>query len=155
MGVTGSGKTTVGKLLARELGWRYFDADDFHPPANVARMRSGVALDDADRQPWLERLRGLIRDSLESEENVVLACSALKETYRRRLLINKSVKLVFLKGDFQLIQKRLSKRCGHYMNPALLESQFATLEQPNDSLEIDISADAAEIVKTIRRWLGV
>src|SRR5437870_10590994 len=155
MGVTGSGKTTVGKLLARELGWRYFDADDFHPPANVARMRSGVALDDADRQPWLEGLRGLIRDSLESEENVVLACSALKETYRRRLLINKRVKLVFLKGDFQLIQKRLSKRRGHYMNPALLESQFATLEQPNDSLEIDISADAAEIVKTIRRWLGV
>jgi len=155
MGVTGSGKTTVGKLLACELGWRYFDADDFHPPANVARMRSGVALDDADRQPWLERLRGLIRDSLESEENAVLACSALKETYRRRFLINKRVKLVFLKGDFQLIQKRLSKRRGHYMNPALLESQFATLEQPNDSLEIDISADAAEIVKTIRRRLGV
>ena len=86
MGVTGSGKTTVGKLLARELGWRYLDADDFHPPANVARMRSGVALDDADRQPWLERLRGLIRDSLESEENAVLACSweAISESSSKR-----------------------------------------------------------------------
>ena len=155
MGVTGSGKTTVGRLLARKLGWKYFDADDFHPPANVDKMRSGIALDDGDRQPWLEGLRDLIRDSLEGGENAVLACSALKAKYRRLLLIDERVKLVFLKGDFQLIQKRLSKRRGHYMNPALLESQFATLEEPNESIEIDISSDTAEIVRTIRQQLGV
>ena len=155
IGVTGSGKTTVGRLLARKLGWKYFDADDFHPPANVDKMRSGIALDDDDRQPWLEGLRDLIRDSLEGGENAVLACSALKAKYRRLLLIDERVKLVFLKGDFQLIQKRLSKRRGHYMNPALLESQFATLEEPNESIEIDISSDTAEIVRTIRRRLRV
>ena len=155
MGVTGSGKTTVGRLLARKLGWKYFDADDFHPAGNVDRMRSGIALDDNDRQPWLEGLRDLIRDSLKSGENAVLACSALKEKYRRLLLIDERVKLVFLKGDFQLIRRRLSKRRGHYMNPALLESQFATLEEPNESIEIDISSDTAEIVRIIRRRLGV
>ena len=155
MGVTGSGKTTVGRLLARKLGWKYFDADDFHPAGNLDKMRSGIALDDNDRQPWLEGLRDLIRDSLEGGENAVLACSALKAKYRRLLLIDERVKLVFLKGDFQLIQKRLSKRRGHYMNPALLESQFATLEEPNESIEIDISSDTAEIVRIIRRRLGV
>jgi len=155
MGVTGSGKTTVGRLLARKLGWKYFDADDFHPAGNVDRMRSGIALDDNDRQPWLEGLRDLIRDSLKSGENAVLACSALKEKYRRLLLIDERVKLVFLKGDFQLIRRRLRKRRGHYMNPALLESQFATLEEPNESIEIDISSDTAEIVRIIRRRLGV
>ena len=155
MGVTGSGKTTVGRLLARKLGWKYFDADDFHPAGNVDRMRSGIALDDNDRQPWLEGLRDLIRDSLKSGENAVLACSALKEKYRRLLLIDECVKLIFLKGEFQLIQKRLSKRRGHYMNPALLESQFATREEPNESIEIDISSDTAEIVRIIRRRLGV
>ena len=155
MGVTGSGKTTVGRLLARKLGWKYFDADDFHPAGNVDRMRSGIALDDNDRQPWLEGLRDLIRDSLKSGENAVLACSALKEKYRRLLLIDERVKLVFLKGEFQLIQKRLRKRRGHYMNPALLESQFATLEEPNESIEIDISSDTAEIVRIIRQRLGV
>ena len=155
MGVTGSGKTTVGRLLARKLGWKYFDADDFHPAGNLDKMRSGIALDDNDRQPWLEGLRDLIRDSLKSGENAVLACSALKEKYRRLLLIDERVKLVFLKGEFQLIQKRLRKRRGHYMNPALLESQFATLEEPNESIEIDISSDTAEIVRIIRRRLGV
>jgi len=155
MGVTGSGKTTVGRLLARKLGWKYFDADDFHPAGNVDRMRSGIALDDNDRQPWLEGLRDLIRDSLKSGENAVLACSALKEKYRRLLLIDERVKLVFLKGEFQLIRRRLRKRRGHYMNPALLESQFATLEEPNESIEIDISSDTAEIVRIIRRRLGV
>ena len=155
MGVTGSGKTTVGRLLARKLGWKYFDADDFHPAGNLDKMRSGIALDDNDRQPWLEGLRDLIRDSLKSGENAVLACSALKEKYRRLLLIDECVKLVFLKGDFQLIRRRLRKRRGHYMNPALLESQFATLEEPNESIEIDISSDTAEIVRIIRRRLGV
>src|SRR5213593_4126543 len=130
MGVTGSGKTTVGKLLSRELDWKYYDADDFHPSANVEKMRSGIPLEDADRKPWLETLRDLIRDCLDRGENAVLACSALKEDYRRLLLIDERVKLIYLKGNFELIQERLSQRRGHYMEPGLLKSQFASLEEP-------------------------
>ena len=155
MGVTGSGKTTVGKLLAHELDWKYFDADDFHSREHVEKMRRGTALDDNDRQPWLETLRGLILDSLEREVNAVLACSALKEKYRRLLLVDERVKLIFLKGNFQLIQGRLSERRDHFMDPKLLESQFADLEEPNDSFEIDISSDVSEVVQTIRRRLGL
>ena len=155
MGVTGSGKTTVGKLLANDVGWGYFDADDFHPPANVEKMRIGVPLDDADRTPWLETLRNLIRSCLDHGENAVLACSALKESYRGFLLIDESVKLIYLKGDYGLIQERLNKRRGHYMNPKLLDSQFDTLEEPGGDLEIDVSSSPEEIVKIIKRRLGL
>jgi gluconokinase len=155
MGVTGSGKTTVGKLLSKDLGWRYFDADDFHPPANVEKMRMGVPLDDADRTPWLETLRKLIRNCLDQSENAVLACSALKESYRGFLLIDESVRLIYLKGDYGLIQERLSKRRGHYMNPKLLDSQFDTLEEPEGDVQIDVSSSPDEIVKIIRSHLGL
>jgi gluconokinase len=155
MGVTGSGKTTVGKLLSKDLGWRYFDADDFHPPANVEKMRMGVPLDDADRTPWLETLRKLIRNCLDQSENAVLACSALKESYRSFLLIDESVRLIYLKGDYGLIQERLSKRRGHYMNPKLLDSQFDTLEEPEGDVQIDVSSSPDEIVKIIRSHLGL
>jgi len=155
MGVTGSGKTTVGKLLSKDLGWRYFDADDFHPPANVEKMRSGVPLDDADRAPWLESLRKLIRNCLNQSENAVLACSALKESYRGFLLIDENVRLIYLKGDYALIQERLSKRSGHYMDPKLLDSQFDTLEEPEGDVEIDVSLSPDEIVKIIRSHLGL
>jgi len=155
MGVTGSGKTTVGKLLASDLGWGYFDADDFHPPANVEKMKIGVPLNDADRTPWLETLRNLIRSCLDQTENAVLACSALKESYRGFLLIDESVKLIHLKGDYGLIQERLNKRRGHYMNPKLLDSQFDTLEEPGGDVEIDFSSSPEEIVKIIKRRLGL
>src|SRR6185503_20292259 len=101
MGVSGSGKTTVGKLLSEELGWKYYEADDYHSSANVEKMRGGIPLDDADRQPWLETLRDLIRNCLEREENAVLACSALKESYREFLLIDERVVLIYLKGDYE------------------------------------------------------
>ena len=155
MGVTGSGKTTVGKLLASDLGWGYFDADDFHPPANVEKMKIGVPLNDADRTPWLETLRNLIRSCLDQTENAVLACSALKESYRGFLLIDESVKLIYLKGDYGLIQERLNKRRGHYMNPKLLDSQFDTLEEPGEDVGIDVSSSPEEIVKIIKRRLGL
>jgi gluconokinase len=154
MGVTGSGKTTVGRLLAAELGWNYYDADDFHSPANVEKMKQGFPLDDADRQPWLETLRNLIRDCLERSENCILACSALKESYRDYLLLSDEVYLVYLRGDYDLIKQRLADRRGHYMNPKLLDSQFAILEEPQGHLVVEVSLPTAEIVKTIREQLG-
>lgn len=155
MGVTGSGKTTVGKLLAAELGWSYYDADDFHSPANIEKMRRGVALDDADRQPWLETLRNLVRDCLEQKENCILACSALKQSYRDYLLLSDEVRLVYLRGNYDLIERRLSDRSGHYMNPKLLRSQFEILEEPQGHLTIDVSLPAGEIVKTIREHFAL
>ena len=156
MGVTGSGKTTVGKLLAADLGWSYFDADDFHSEQNIEKMKSGMPLNDADRTPWLESLRELIRDCLTRDENAVLACSALKESYRREfLLLDERVKLVYLKGDYQMIRDRLAQRRGHYMDPNLLESQFETLEEPKECLRIDASSDPTVIVNIIRNDLGI
>ena len=155
MGVTGSGKTTVGKLLADELGWKYYDADDFHSPANIEKMKRGIPLDDVDRKPWLESLRDLIRNRLERAENGVIACSALKASYRNYLLVNDEVRLIYLKGDYELIHKRLSDRSSHYMNPKLLDSQFDLLEEPKGHLAIDVSSSPAEIVKNIREHLGL
>jgi gluconokinase len=155
MGVTGSGKTTIGRLLSQQLGWKYYDADDFHSAANVEKMRNGIPLNDEDRRPWLESLRDLIRKSLELDENIVLACSALKESYRDLLVLNERVRLVYLKGNYELIRKRLNERQGHYMNPKLLDSQFETLEEPTDALCVDVSPPPEEIVKTIRQQLDL
>jgi gluconokinase len=155
MGVSGSGKSTVGKKLAESLGWKYFDADDFHSKANVQKMKSGVPLTDADREPWLHELRDLIKDCLEKKTDAVLACSALKEIYRKHLLVNDDVRLVYLKGDQDMIEDRLNRRRGHFMNPALLESQFATLEEPVEGTRVDAAGDPDEIVKTIRKRLDL
>ena len=155
MGVTGSGKTTVGRLLADELGWPFDDADDFHQAGNIEKMKRGIPLDDADRKPWLESLHDLIRKRLERGENGVLACSALKQSYRDYLLIDETVHLIYLRGDYELIKGRLSDRSGHYMNPQLLDSQFETLEEPEGHPGIDVSSPPAEIVKTIREYLGL
>ena len=155
MGVTGSGKTTVGRLLSQELGWRYYDADDFHPRANIEKMKSGTPLDDDDRRPWLRTLSDLIRNCLERDEQAVLACSALKESYRKFLLIDERVKLIYLKGDYEVIKKRLSERRGHYMNPVLLDSQLETLEEPKSALQFDISLSPDEIAQRIMHQLGL
>ncbi|HEX8456723.1 MAG TPA: gluconokinase [Pyrinomonadaceae bacterium] len=153
MGVAGSGKTTIGRLLASELGWQFYDADDFHPPANVSKMARGIPLEDADRLPWLETLRALIRDSLARGAGGVLACSALKASYRDYLVLDERVKLVYLKGDFALIRERLDARRGHFMRPEMLDSQFAALEEPERELHIDIAAAPSEIVRAIRARL--
>jgi gluconokinase len=155
MGVAGSGKTTIGRGLAAELGWRFYDADDFHPRSNVEKMSRGLSLDDDDRLPWLETLRGLIAGCLERGEDAVLACSALKESYRERLLFDKRVELFYLKGDYELIEERLKQRAEHFMKPAMLESQFAALEEPTHARALDISASPDEIIQTIKRSLGV
>ena len=130
LGVSGAGKTTLGKLLARELGWAFYEADDFHSPANVEKMHAGIPLTDEDRWPWLESLGELIKRCLAAGENAILACSTLKKAYRRHLRVNSEVKLVYLRGDFTLITDQLRHRHGHFMNPALLRSQFADFEEP-------------------------
>jgi gluconokinase len=150
MGVSGSGKTTVGKLLAKRLGWDFYDADDFHPPANVAKMVSGIPLNDDDRIPWLAALHDLISGCLNDNRPGVLACSALKESYRQTLLAgNVAVKIVYLKGTFELIQERMAARAGHYMKPAMLKSQFDTLEEPDDALTVEVAHSTDAIVRAI------
>ena len=155
MGVTGSGKTTVGRLLAEQLGWSYIDADDFHSEPNIEKMTGGIPLNDADRKPWLERLRELVHDCLIRSENAVLACSALRESYRDYLLLDEQVKLVYLKGDYQMIRKRLAQRRGHYMDPTLHDSQFETLEEPSECLRIDAASEPRAIISTIRNGLNI
>jgi gluconokinase len=155
MGVSGAGKTTVGLLLAEQLGWRFYDADDFHPRSNIEKMSHGQPLSDADRQPWLQSLQELVRATLDSGTNAVLACSALKSEYRDYLLIDARVRLVYLRGSFSLIQDRLNRRRGHYMDAALLQSQFSVLEEPSDAVAVDVSGTPPEVVQTIRAKLGL
>jgi len=155
MGVAGSGKTTVGRLLARELGWRFYDADDFHPRANVEKMARGVPLEDSDRIPWLESLRDLIGGCLERGESAVVTCSALKASYRDYLLVGEGVRLAYLKGDHELLLERLNRRRGHFMRPEMLDSQLAALEEPEPETHFDISARPEEVVREIRKRLGV
>jgi gluconokinase len=152
-GVSGAGKTTIGKLLAQEPGWHFYEADDFHSQANINKMRRGIPLTDEQRSPWLESLRHLIKRSLEVGENAVLACSALKRAYRERLSVSHEVKFVFLRGDYALIEKQLRRRHGHFMNPELLRSQFADLEEPKtdeDVVTIELGRTPEELVKEIK-----
>ena len=150
MGVTGVGKSTMGKLLAARCGMVFYDADDHHPSANVEKMRSGIPLQDNDRWPWLDQLNQLLQQAQTQQRSVVLACSALKSSYRERLRIGcDDVRFVLLKGDAQLIRQRLAERKGHYMNPALLDSQLATLEVTSDCLLMDISNTPDALVERI------
>lgn len=156
MGVAGSGKTTVGLQLAKELGWSFRDADDFHPPENVAKMSAGLPLNDADRAPWLAAIRKYIMDALARGESAIVTCSALKKVYRDAAIPDRAkVKLVHLAGDFDVILRRMQARTDHFMKPQMLESQFATLEAPSDALTVDITRTPTEIVADIRRNLSL
>jgi gluconokinase len=153
MGVSGSGKTTIGRQLAADLGCTFYEGDDFHPPENVEKMRRGIPLDDADRLPWLDRLREVIERSATAGESAVVACSALKESYRRRLAAGiEDLRFVWLTGAPGLIAERLAHRQGHFAT-ALLPSQLATLEPPADAVTIDVSGTPEEIVAAIRTAL--
>ena len=153
MGVSGSGKTTVGEPLAHKLGWRFIDADDLHPAGNVAKMKRGVPLEDADRWPWFDRIVAEMRRLTAAGESAVIACSALKQAYRDRLAAGGDVRFVYLKGDVATIEPRLKRRAGHFMPPSLLPSQFATLEEPHDAIVVDIARPLPEQVAAIARAL--
>lgn len=156
MGVSGVGKTTIGRALAGALGWRFLEGDDFHPAANVEKMSRGVPLTDEDRRPWLLALRALIESCAGSGEDAVIACSALKESYRRLLKPEGAeVFFVHLKADPALIAGRLERRSGHFMSPALLPSQLATLEEPEDAVIVDAAGRPEEVVAEVRRRLGI
>ena|SRR5215831_9658697 len=153
MGVTGAGKTTVGRLLVQELGWDFVDADEFHSQANIEKMRRGIALTDADREPWLDSIREAMLKWLADHKNVVLACSALKRAYRECLQISLEVKIVYLRGSYNLIFSRLRDRHEHFATTTLLASQFANLEEPIDVVTIDAASSPGEISANIRRAL--
>jgi gluconokinase len=157
MGVSGTGKSTVGKLLADALGWSFVEGDDYHPPANVAKLRAGTPLTDEDRWPWLEALRNRMDVALARGESVVLACSALKHRYQHYLEAHDPahVHFVWLHGSEELIRDRLAARTGHFMNPGLLHSQFQTLEPPEDAIRVEVSDPPAAIVAQVRKALGV
>ena len=153
MGVVGSGKTTVGTLLAQKLGWQFADGDDFHPAENIRKISHGIALTDADRAPWLAAMRRAIQQWQSEGKNVILACSALKHSYREELRAG-DVRFVYLRGDAPLIAQRLRGRRGHFASDSILESQFADLEEPHDAVAASIAqspqAIAAEIIDKLK-----
>ena len=155
MGPAGSGKTTVGELLAAQLGWDFFDADNFHSPANIEKMSRGIPLHDEDRIPWLNSIREAMLQWDSNGRNAILACSALKRSYRELLQINSNVKLVYLKGSFELFRERLHSRKGHYAGEQILAGQFADLEEPADALTIDAAQSPEQIVAEIRERLAL
>ncbi len=153
MGVVGSGKTSVGRLLAQQLRWKFADADDFHPAANVEKIRQGISLTDGDRRPWLRLLSTNIANWSSARISVVLACSALKESYRQELTTGPDVQFVYLKGSADLIARRLHLRQGHFANGQILASQLADLEEPKAAITVDIDKPPEQIVTEIREKL--
>jgi gluconokinase len=150
MGVAGCGKTTVGKALAARLGWDFFDADKFHPPANIAKMAAGTPLNDEDRLPWLAELHALLVRTLAAGRHPVLACSALKRRYREALINgNDGIYVVYLRGGYDLILARMNERTDHYMRPGMLRSQYDALEEPQNALTVDITPAVEEIVENV------
>ena len=148
MGVAGSGKTAVGEALAKTLAWPFYDGDSFHPESNVAKMSSGIPLNDDDRKPWLERLHELIRSHLAEGKAVIVGCSALKESYRKILRGDLDVTFIHLEGSFELILERMQAR-QHFMKPNMLKSQFETLEVPQDAITVSIAEPVEKIVEKI------
>jgi gluconokinase len=156
MGVSGAGKTTIGQLLAQELGWPFYDGDDFHPQANIDKMRQKMPLTDEDRTPWLAALDQHIQECLRTSTSAIIACSALKQAYRDQLQAGTTeIHFVYLKGTFNLLHQRLQQRQEHFMSADLLHSQFATLEEPSEVLTVDVENSPQVIVQQIRQALRV
>ncbi len=155
MGVSGSGKSTVGQLLAERLGWEFRDGDNFHPAANRAKMERGIPLTDEDRWPWLDAIAAFARQASEAHRNVVIACSALRDVYRQRLSAGGDVRFVFLEGSRETIAERMKTRVGHFMPVSLLDSQLATLEIPKDAVRLDIRSTPEALVSQALEMLGL
>jgi len=155
MGVTGVGKTTIGELLASQLGWHFADADQFHPKSNVEKMSRGVALTDADRAPWLSAMRSAIQQWISQNRSAVVACSALKQAYRDELRVGPEVRFVYLRGTYDVVAEQLRMRHGHFATETILADQFATLEEPKDAIVIDVGRDPESMVAQIRAQLGL
>ena len=156
MGVAGSGKTTVARLLAEQLSWTFRDSDEFHPSANIEKMSHGIPLVDADRAPWLAAMRAAIEAWLRDNTNAVLTCSCLKADYRKTVLVDPArMRIVYLKGSFELIEARLRRRANHFMKVNLLKSQFEILEEPHDASVVDVSEPPEVIVLNIRKALKI
>jgi gluconokinase len=155
MGVAGSGKTTIGSLLANELGWTFYDADDFHSESNRTKMSQGIALTDRDRADWLITLRGLIAQNIQQNNPAILACSALKNSYRNTLEVNEQVKFIHLQGTYEQIKTRLANRAGHFMLAGMLDSQFQILEEPQNALTVNISNTPEDIIAIIRKGFNL
>lgn len=155
MGVAGAGKTTIGKLLAGQLGWMFVDADDFHSAANIEKIRQGGALGESDREPWLEAIRMAELRWTSERRNVVLACSALRNAYREKLDIGAEVRFVYLKASRELTSQRLLSRRGHFASPLLVASQFDTLEEPHDAIAVAAEKLPEDIAAEIRARLGL
>lgn len=152
MGVSGSGKSTLGYALAQQLGWDFFDADEFHSAVNIAKMAAGIPLRDSDRTPWLAALNERLLSSLKADRHAVLACSALKEKYRAELLAGmENIAVIHLKGSYDLISSRMSMRAGHFMKSGMLQSQFSALEEPQDALVLDVAMSLEEMLDTINK----
>lgn len=150
MGVSGVGKTSVGVAVAEQLGWEFFDGDDFHPPANVDKMSRGVPLDDDDRKDWLDALHQLIRRNLDVGQPAIIACSALKDKYRDFLREgHEGVVVVYLKAAEGVVADRIHDRGDHYFDPNLLASQYAALEEPQDAVTVDASRPLPAVVETV------
>lgn len=154
MGVSGSGKTTIGQLLARDLGWSFYEGDDYHSERNLDKMRDGVPLSDEDRVPWLYTLHQLVQDLITTSQHAVITCSALKHTYRKSVTEgHPQVSLVYLRGNYTLIHPRLTSRTGHFMKADLLASQFGALQEPHDVPFVDVSQSPEAIVEQIKSML--
>lgn len=149
MGTTGAGKTTVGKILSRRLGWMFLDADDFHPASNIEKMKRGIPLTDADRAPWLENIHARLVQLSAAKSNVVLACSALKQSYRDRLSAAIDLRVVYLRGTYQQMRLHIEARHGHFAGEAILAGQFADLEEPPNAVVLDVSHPADQLARSI------
>jgi gluconokinase len=153
MGTTGAGKSTVGKLLAARLDWAFLDADDFHPPANIEKMKHGIPLTDADRLPWLANIHAELLRLGQAKQNVVLACSALKQSYRDQLSAGLDFRVVYLRGTYDQMRRHIEGRHGHFAGEAILAGQFADLEEPKDALLLDVSHSPEQLVAEAIRLL--
>jgi gluconokinase len=153
MGPTGAGKTTIGKLLAQQLDWAFLDADDFHPPGNIEKMKRGIPLTDADREPWLTAIHEELARQNAAGKSCVLACSALKESYREKLAVGLEMRIIYLKGSYEEMKRHILARQGHFAGEAILAGQFADLEEPRDAILVSVAHTPEEIIAEVRTQL--